>query len=90
MFKDHYLREASVFDYSGLDCNTFNQRLSELHLISIRKHEYLIEDDIVPNLTGNLFHSDYMAGSGFVLPAAGLENGIHKFKPPKLAFFGLS
>jgi len=85
VFNNHYLREASVFDYFSLDRNTFNQRLSDSHLISIREQEHLIEDDIFPDLTGDLLHSDYMAGPGFALPAAGLENGIHKLKPPKLA-----
>jgi hypothetical protein len=85
MFKNHYLREASVLDYFRLDRNTFNQRLSDLRLISIREQEHLIEDDIFTDLAGDFLHSDYMAGPGFVLPAAGLENGIHEFKPPKLA-----
>jgi hypothetical protein len=76
----HNLRRASLPDYGGLDLYAFHMRLANPQLIAVGEQEHLIYGDAFPDLAGNLLYFDYLPGPGFILPAAGLEDGVHWFK----------
>jgi hypothetical protein len=80
VLKNQDLGQSSLLDYSGLDPDAFHKRLANPQLISVGEEEHFIDGDVFPDFAGNLFYFDYMPGPGFVLPPAGPEDGVHRFK----------
>jgi octaprenyl-diphosphate synthase len=72
---------ATVRKHGDGDLRTADQRLTECDRITIRNHEYLIEDDLRANICRYLFYFKFFAGGDAILLASGFYDRIHVETP---------
>src|SRR5690349_24155804 len=75
--EDLHLRAATVGDDRRLHFRAGDKRVTELHGVSIRDHEHLVEDDLSANVCRYLFYFDFLAGGNAILLAAGFYDRVH-------------
>src|SRR5688572_28269618 len=75
--EDLDLHAAAVAEDGGRDACSGHEWVTELHGVSVRDHEDLVEDDLSANVCRYLFYFDFLAGGNSVLLAAGFYDRVH-------------
>src|SRR5690242_1528916 len=75
--EDLHFHAAPVTEHRGRDLRPGHEGVTELHGVSIRDHEHLVEDDLSANVCRYLFYFDFLAGGNAILLAAGFYDRVH-------------
>src|SRR5688572_25201678 len=75
--EDLDLHAAAVAEDGGRDFRSGHEGVTELHGVSVRDHQDLVEDNLSANVCRYLFYFDFLAGGNSVLLAAGFYDRVH-------------
>jgi hypothetical protein len=77
IFKDDDLFALALFDDMAFDNGTFNDRLADLHILTVREHQYLIKSNLSSKVAGQLFNAQNVTLLNLILLASSGYDSIH-------------
>jgi hypothetical protein len=77
IFEDDDLFALALLDDVSFDDSTFNDRLSDLHILTVREHQYLIKSNLSSNVADQFFNAQNVALLNFILLASSGYDSIH-------------
>src|SRR3954453_5023652 len=75
--EDFHLHATTVSENGAGDCRSRHQGITELHGVTVRDHQDLVQDHLSANVCRYLFYFDFFAGGNSILLAAGFYDRVH-------------